>query len=58
MTESYSAGVRAGMRSHARTMRPFVGIIIRYRGDRLTLPDPIHRTYQTLALALDPTQRR
>jgi hypothetical protein len=39
-------------------MKPFVGIIIPHRGDRLTLLDPIHRTHQTLALALDPTQRR
>lgn len=48
---SFSAGVRAGERSRARKMRPFVGIIIRYSGERLTLLDPIHRTYQTLALA-------
>ena len=58
MTDSYSAGVRADGRSRARKMKPFVGIIIRYSGGRLTLLDPIHRTYQTLALALDPTQRR
>ncbi len=48
---SFSAGVRAGGRSRARKMKPFVGIIIRYSGERLTLLDPIHRTYQTLALA-------
>jgi hypothetical protein len=58
MTESYSAGVRAGGRSRARKMKPSVGIIIRYSGERLTLLDPIPRTYQTLALALDPNQRR
>jgi Bacterial Ig domain len=48
---SFSAAVRAGGRSRARKMKPFVGIIIRYRGERLTLLDPIHRTYQVLALA-------
>jgi hypothetical protein len=48
---SFSAGVRSGGRSRARNMKPFVGIIIRYSGERLTLLDPIHRTYQTLALA-------
>lgn len=48
---SFSAAVRAGGRSRARRMKPFVGIIIGYRGGRLTLLDPIHRTYQTLSLA-------
>jgi hypothetical protein len=48
---AFSAAVRAGRRSRARKMKPFVGIIIRYSGDRLTLLDPIHHTYQTLALA-------
>lgn len=47
---SFSAAVRAGGRSRARKMTPFVGIIIRYSGERLTLLDPIHRTYQMLAL--------
>ena len=46
----FSAAVRSGGRSRSRKMKPFVGIIIRYSGERLTLLDPIHRTYQTLAL--------
>jgi hypothetical protein len=58
MTDSYLGGVRAGGRSRARKIKPFVGFIIRYSGGRLTLLDPTHRTYQPLALALDPTQRR
>ncbi len=58
MTESYSAGVRAGERSRARTMKPFVGIIIRYTGEPLTLLDPAPHTYGTPAPTLDPTQRR
>ena len=55
---SFSARARAGRRSRGRKMKSFVGIIIRYRGERLTLLDPIHRTDETPALALDPTQRR
>src|SRR3984957_14451314 len=46
---SFSAAVRAGGRSRARKMKPFVGIIIRYKGERLTLLGPGHRTHQTLA---------
>ena len=48
---SFSAAVRAGGRSRARALKPFVGIIIRYSGEQLTLLDPIHHTYQVLGLA-------
>jgi hypothetical protein len=57
MTDSYSPGTRrrAAERAQDEALRWDHHPRQRWAAHLL---DPIHRTYQTLALALDPTQRR